>query len=142
MTFWKKWFSAPNPAPTPPNPQPALAVQLPTPTPVAPVPAKARQLVDKPAEIHASRFLQHLREDDDAPFDVLASDLMPLYEDFCAEMGWRELHWNVVAPHLKKLLGGKKSYLWLNEGGVRRRLRVYHISEAATAPNVVELRMA
>jgi hypothetical protein len=78
-------------------------------------------------DAHAGRFLELLQEGG-ITGDILFEDIFELYHELLPTIGWAPRPWNPVARELKKLLGGKKTYVWLeSDDGAAHRLRVYRL---------------
>ena len=89
------------------------------------------ELVERPADVHAARFLHWLIRERGIKRGLLFDELLPLYSEMIASLGWSERPWNPVGAEIRKLLGGKKSYVRITDRhGTERRLRIYYLSEA------------
>jgi len=55
---------------------------------------------------------------------VLSLDLKKIYPVMCEELDWKAYPWQTIAPDMRELAGGKKTYKWVD--GQRRR--VYFIA--------------
>lgn len=64
---------------------------------------------------------------------LLASALLEIYREMCAEKGIVERPWNPVARELRALTGDRKGYAWIERDGAKHRLRVYRIDVGAGA---------
>jgi hypothetical protein len=98
---------------------------------------------DQTPEAHAGRFLE-LLQGRGITGDILFEDIFGLYHKLLPTLGWEPRPWNPVARELKKLLGGKKTYVWVeSEGGVAHRLRVYRLprDRSSTQMRVAEERI-
>ena len=56
---------------------------------------------------------------------LLASTLLDIYREMCAERGIAERPWNPIARELRALTGDRKGYAWVERSGIKHRLRVY-----------------
>ncbi len=91
-------------------------------------------------EAHAARLISWLVNERCVTRGLLFNELLELYHEMTGSLGWCPLPWHPVGRELRKLLGGKKSYVWVtDDGGVDRRLRVYHL--VAPAANVIARRI-
>lgn len=50
---------------------------------------------------------------------VLSLDLKKIYPVMCEHLGWKPYAWQTLAPEMRELTGGKKTYKWVD--GERRR---------------------
>lgn len=79
-----------------------------------------------PPELHAQRLLHWCQTSGDTG-EILAADLAEIYLHQCAWDLVEPLPWQAVAVELRRLLGGRKDYRWVERDGTRHRLRVYRI---------------
>ena len=62
---------------------------------------------------HAQQLLAYLQGDPSVRGrNVLAADVIRIYPQFCAELGFMPYPWNSVAVQLRALTGGAKIYVW------------------------------
>ncbi len=105
------------------------------------------RLREVPVEEHGRRLLRWLQGDHagavgfDSPpvaeiLTLLADDVLPAYQEMCAELRWVPQPWNRTGKYFREALGdGRKTYAWvLDDDGVRHRLRVYKIPMVVVAP--------
>jgi hypothetical protein len=103
-----------------------------TPDTLARPPARRRRLPGpypdgQTPDARAGRFLELLQESG-ITGDILFEDIFALYHKLLPTIGWAPRPWNPVARELKKLLGGKKTYVWFEgDDGAAHRLRVYRL---------------
>lgn len=72
---------------------------------------------------------------DDGKPVLLASALLEIYREMCAEKGVAERPWNPIAKELRALTGDRKGYAWIERDGVKHRLRVYRIDVVLAGPS-------
>ena len=76
-------------------------------------------------EEHAERLWSWLQENGYVGGSILATDLMQLHREMCRELEWLMRAWSPVGCALSRLTTGKKTYIWTEHLGYRRRVRAY-----------------
>lgn len=77
---------------------------------------------------HAERLLAWLQGEAGRTGIVPAAEMMMVYAELTAQLGWSEISWNRVAPRFR-LLVGPKCARDVIENGKRRRLQCYFVPE-------------
>lgn len=88
---------------------------------------RRREPADLPASLQARRLLHWCQTEGGATGDILASELIEIHQHQCAYDLIEPLHWQAVATELKRLIGGGKTYRWVERPDGRHRLRFYRI---------------
>ena len=78
-----------------------------------------------PPHRHARALLEWLWANGYGSSELLAGDMQRTYVEVCRELNWAVRPWNPVARELTLLTTGRKLYRWINQEGMRHRLRVY-----------------
>ncbi len=157
---------------TPPVTPPAAAVVTPAPAPatlksatvsIAASPKRRRQPEGSPqvariwlrdretpppsrptARQHALQLLRWVHGANFAGSFVLYEDLGKIYAVMCEELGWAPYAWQTVAPDVREMTGGKKSYKWVWDDAEQRskRRRAYLIPHALAKRHAAEFAKA
>lgn len=77
----------------------------------------------RPARDHAAALLTWLQGPGGRSGTLLASELQEMHRDLCIERDWEPLGWVAVGRELRRLIGGRKEYIW-HQG---RRVCVYRV---------------
>ena len=84
---------------------------------------------------HAGRLLRWVHTAGFAGNFVLSLDLKKIYPVMCEHLGWKPYAWQTLAPEMRELTGGKKTYKWVD--GERRR--VYFIAPTMAKDSATDI---
>ncbi len=91
-----------------------------------------RLLAHHTVDEHAQRLWSWLQENGYVGGSILATDLMQLHREMCRDLEWLMRAWSPVGCALRRMTTGRKTYIWEEHPGYRRRVRAYALPPAQT----------
>ena len=88
-----------------------------------------RQRAVPPAE-HAQALLEALQGAGGRTGTIRADELQLIHRELCVERDFEEIGWIAVGRELRRLIGDRRNYDWIDG----RRTRVYRIPPAESRP--------